>query len=799
MWRDDLRYSLRMLRNSPLFTLAVVLTVALAIGAATAVFTVFNAVLVRPLPFAEPARLVWVAEKNDKLNLPTFTTSALNYQSWLAQTPRAVAPLGAIGYTSFNLAGDGEPEQFGGGTLTASVFGVLGIAPVAGRSFSADEEHTGAAHVAMISEALWRRRFAADPALVGRTLNFNGTPHTIVGIAPAALTVVSPGDVWTPLVIDPATEKRLSHTLTVIGRLQNGITQAQAQAQMDAVAAHVGQEFPEVRDWGIALVTFPNWIIPDQIRTVLAVLLAAVGCVLLIAAANIANLLLARAVAREQEVAIRAALGASRARVLRQLLCESVLLSSAGGVLGALAAFVVVRWAAQALPPNLLPVADLSVDANVWLFALLLSLATGVLFGLMPGLQIANTRTSSVLRAGARSAIGSSRRWLRQGLAIAELALATALLVVAGLLLQSVQKLQHVDLGFDPEHVLTFQIARPVAKNPADGGEAYVFYPELISALAAVPGVSGAAVSSGIPFGAGNYSATAMHPAGPSLLAADQALTVDWRSVSGDFFRVMKIPLLRGRTFGDGDDAHAPMVTIVSASLAQKFWGTDDVVGKTIIRVDGKQMTVVGVVGDVRNNALNVIAPSMYYASTSRLWGLMDVVVRTQGVPDAVLADVRSKIRALDPALPISNVRSMNDWVANSGAQPRLNATLLSAFSALALLIAALGIYGVLAHSVGQRRGEIGLRMALGAPAANVMRLFVGEGMRISVVGILLGVAAALAAGPVMQSLVFGISAYDPFTVATVALLLTTVALSACAIPARRAAAVDPVVALRGE
>jgi predicted permease len=479
---------------------------------------------------------------------------------------------------------------------------------------------------------------------------------------------------------------------------------------------------------------------------------------------------------------------------------ESVLLAAGGGLLGIAAAFVVVRWAAAALPPNLLPVQDIAMDGSVLGFALALSLATGLLFGLVPAWQIAGSPVAGVLRTGGRGGVGSAggrRRWLRSGLAVAEIALAAALLVVAGLLVESARRLGAVELGFDASHVLTFQLSQPAAGTPGDA-RPFGFYRELLPELAAIPGVTGAALSSGVPMGAGNFTATPVKPVGASQMAPDDALTVDWRLASPDYFHVMGIPLLRGRSFTDADDANAAPAMIVSRSMAERFWGSDDVVGRSVLRLgDGKLFTVIGVVGDVRMNALNLIAPSMYYSSASRLWPLMDVVVRTSGEPESVIAAVRARIRALDPALPLSNVRPMAFWIAASGAQPRLDAGLLTSFAVLALVIAALGIYGVLAHAVAQRSGEIGVRMALGALQSRVVREFVREGMTMAGIGIALGLAAALAAGRLLNDLVFGISAHDAPTMGAVAALLVAVTAVACFVPARRAARVDPAISLR--
>lgn len=797
MLTDDIRHSLRTLRGTPLASAAIVLTIALAVGAVTAVFSVFSALILRPLPYREPDRLVWVAERNDKLNLPTFTTSALNFRSW-QELSAPLEALAAIGSTSYNLGGDGDSEQLIGGTLSSGVLRTLGVAVVAGREFTREEEQVGAAHVALISDALWRRRFGAAADIIGRSITLNGEPHAVVGVAPAALTIISPGDIWTPLVIDPAKERRLSHSLTAIGRLPAASSLSASQSALDAIAARVGQQYPETRDWGIRLMPFPQWIVPDALRRAIGVLLAAVGCVLLIAAANIANLMLARALAREGEIALRSALGASRARIVRQTVVESVLLALAGGGLGVLLAFLALRWAVVTMPANLLPIADIGIDRAVLAFSALLSLATGLLFGAVPALQVARAAPASNLRAGGRGTTGAAGSRVRKALLAFELALASALLVVAGLLIRSLNQLDAVDPGFRPDHLLTFELSVP-ARDPQDA-RPYTFFRDLVPALAGMPGIQAAAISSGVPFGAGNSSATPVKPNGATPMAPDEALTVDWRSVSPDFFRTLGIPLLRGRTFTDADDRQAPPVLIVSASMAERFWGTTDVVGRSVHRLnDDKDLTVIGVVGDIRLNALNLQTPTMYYSSAARLFPLMDVVVRTAGEPSAVLADVRARVRALDPNLPIAMERTMDEWIAASSAQPRLNAGMLSIFAALALVIAGVGVYGVLAHAVGQRRREIGVRMALGAGRARVLGQVVGEGLCIAVIGTAIGELAAFASGSVLEGLVFGVTTSDPTTYLVVAPMLALVAACACVVPARRAAHVDPITALRGE
>jgi len=790
---NDLRYALRTMRRTPMFSAAIILTVALAIGANTAIFSVVNAVILRPLPFEQPERLVQVGERNDVLRLPNFSSSVLNYLAWKEQT--RTLDLAAIGFSSFALSGSGEPEQFTGNRISPSLMRVLGLSPVAGRDFTDDEEKPNAPRVAMIGEGLWKRRFGGELSLLGRNITLNGLDYTVVGIAPPALKLISGGDIWVPLAIDPAKEIRLNHVSFTAGRLRAGVTLQQAQSEMTTIASRIAAQYPEMNDWTVQLTSFYNTFVSTQLQTALLVLLSAVLCVLLIACANIANLLLARATARQKEIAIRTAMGASRARLVRQLLVESLTLSAIGGALGITAAFVAVPAIGRSLPANLLPVPDINVDWVVMVFAIGTTVATGMLFGLMPSWRAAAADLNAMLKLAGRSSGGAIRPRLRNALAAAELALATVLLIGAGLMIGTLTQLQRVKLGFEPAGVLTFQLATPTVRYPLQT-KAPQFYQTLIESLQSLPGVRAAAVSSGIPFGAGNYTQTPMATIGASPLPPDTLVPIDWRIVSPGYFRALGIPLLRGREFSDADNATP--VTIVSQATAKKFWGDDDPIGRNLHRSgDSKGVTVIGVVGDVHTTALNQESPALYYAAARTAWPLMDVVVRTDGDPQALLPSVRQKVRELDPLLPLSNVRTLDEWVTNTAAQPRLNAQLLGVFAAVALSIAAIGIYGVLAYSVTQRTREIGLRMALGAPRAGILRLVVGEGMAVSLAGIVAGLAAAYLLSGALESLVFGVHVHDPLTFGAVAAMLSAVAFAACVVPARRASRVDPMVALR--
>jgi len=793
---NDLRYAARLLRKSPLFTAAIVLTIAIGIGATTAIFSVVNTVLLRPLPFGDPDRLMQVSEKNDTLRLPTFAASVLNYLSWKERS-QSFEQLGAAGFANFNLSGRGDPEQLSGSTMSPSLVSLLGVKPVVGRSFNDGEDKPGAAPVAMISEALWRRRFGADPAVVGGPVTLNNVAYTLVGIAPASLTLLTAGDVWVPLTINPPREIRLNHVIVVFGRLKQGVSQEQAQTEMDAVARQMGVDYPEVKEWGVQLVSMRDAFVSSQLRTALLVLLSAVGFVLLIACANVANLLLARATTRRKEIAVRTAMGAGRARLIGQLLIESLGFSVLGGIAGLAIAVGMVRVINRTLPPNVLPIPDISLDATVLLFAVAMTLTTGVLFGIAPAWQTAKADLNEVLKEATRGSTGA-RPLLRNSLAAAELALATMLLIGAGLLVQSLLQLQRVRLGFEPANVLTFQVSPPPTKY--DGAKTGLFYRQLLDSLRALPGVRAAATSSGIPFGAGSYNTSPMETVGKSVLPPHTAVPIDWRLVSPGYFQAMNIPLVRGREFTDGDGPGAPLVTIVSRATARTYWGDDDPIGRVIRRVgDTREWTVVGVVGDIRSTALTRESPAMYYPSVNRALPAMDIVVRTDQAPTSVLPAVRQRVRELDPELPLANIRTLEEWVSGSAAQPRLNAVLLAIFAAVALVIAAIGIYGVLAYSVSQRTREIGLRMALGAQRHGVIRLIVREGMMLGIVGIGVGLAGALALSRALTALVYGISLRDPVTYIVVAGTLGFVALAACSIPAIRASRVDPMVALRSE
>jgi len=798
MLSTHLRFTFRTLRKSPAYALTTILTIGLGVGASTAIFSVVNAVMLRALPFASPERLVWVAEKNDKLRLPWFAASVLNYLSW-REGQVSFDQLGAIRQSSYNLTGKGEPEQFTGNEISPSLFRVLGVRPVLGRDFQEDEDQPASQPVAIIGEGLWKRRFGGEPSVIGRNVTLNGAAYTVVGVAPSAPEILSQGDIWTPLVLDRSKERRLNHLIVVVGRLKRGVSIPQAQAEMDIVARRVGEQFPEVRDWGIHLQAIYDYVVAKELRIALLVILGAAILVLITAAANVANLLLSRAVARQKEVAVRIAIGASRTNLLCQLLMESTVLAFAGGAVGVAMGTLAVRSMNASLPPNLLPV-SVTIDGFVLLFAFAVTVSSGILFGLAPAWQAWRTDLHSLLKEAGRSGADVPRSLVRQALIGGELALATLLLIAAGLLLQSLLRLGNARLGFRAEGLLTFEITPQPARYDTVTKRT-ALYRDLVERLESLPGVSGAAMTTCVPFGNGLQSRTPATPVGRSLLEPSQSIPIDWRSVSPGYFRTMEIPLLRGRQFTDGDTATGPNVMIVSQGLAERVWGSEDPLGRAMRIVgSGKVYTVIGVVGDARNSALNAEPyPTMYYSTNAVTWPTMDVVVRIAQDPYGGLQGARQRLRELDPDLSMFSVRSMNDWLSRSIAQPRLNAVLVTAFGCLALLMAAIGVYGVLSYLVNQRTREIGLRMALGAQRQRVIGLVIKEGMILALTGIAAGVLSALLVSQVLSSLLYGVAARDASTFAATAITLTLVALAACIAPAVRASRVDPILALRCE
>ena len=790
----DLRYAARTLRRSPMYTLVAIATLALGIGANTAIFSVVHAVALQTFPYRDAGRLVRLWEKNDKLNIPRFAASIPNYYSWLERA-HSFEDLGAWRSNSATLTTGGEPQRVSRLETTANVLSLLGVSPVAGRAFTPEEDRFGGPRVTILAESLWRSRFGARPDTLGRPIVLDGVPHTVVGIV-RDRDFLLPVHFLTPLAANLAEENRSNHMITVIGRLRGGVTLEQAQKEMDAIALQLGREYPkDDADWGVTMATVYDWIVPETTRTGLYVLLASVTLVLLIACTNIANLTLARAALRRREQAVRLALGASRARVVREVLTESVLLSFAGGAIGLALAYWAVPVFRSQLASVLPRTGEIQLNTSVLLFALGVTVSTGLTFGALPALFNSNRDVVGALKESTRSG-GRHQGMARRLLVVGQLALATVLLAGAALLVQSFVRLQKVELGFRAGSITTAMIGLPASRYP-NHAAGWQFYSRAIDELSGTAGVEAVGLTSGAPLSGGN-TGQPMHAEGPNALGT-KTLQADWRMVSPGYFAALGVPLLRGRTFTGEDRPGGPPVVILSADMARRFWADQDPVGRTIRNGGNSAYRVVGVVGDVRNlNQALDPRPTMYFSTTQFLWPAMTLVVRTKtDVPVAPL--IRRTVSAADPQLAVFNVRTMDAMIENGTAQPRLTAWLVGLFAALALLLAAIGVYGVLAYLVTQRTREIGLRIALGARPASVLRLVVGYSLRLSVIGIAIGAAAALLLAPSIESQLYGIRPRDSMTLAVVAVSLLAIALLAGYLPARRATRVDPLVALRVE
>jgi putative ABC transport system permease protein len=791
LW-NDLRYALRMIRKAPLFTAVAILTLALGVGANTAIFSVVNGVLLRDLPFREPGRLVRLWERNAGRNIQFFSASVLNFVSWREEAK--TLELAAFQGRNATLTPDGAPERVAAGAMSPNLPDLLGIQPLAGRVFRAEEEGPGHP-VVLLTEALWKRRFGGEPGIVGQSIRVNDAQATVVGILPSRFVFAPAAELWTPLVINPAQEDRSNHVISVVGRLRPGRSIEQASAEMAEISQRLAQTYPkDNQGWDVRMAPFFDWIIPEQVQSSLQTLLVAVGLVALIACANVAGLLLARVAARRQEIAIRVALGAGAGRLIRQMLTESLLLGLLGGGAGLLAA----AWALPGLRTlagqNMPRAAEISLDGRVLLFALAVTALTTVFCGLLPAWQAIRSSRRAALSPGTRTSAGREHLWMRQALAGAQFAIATVLLTGALLLARSFYNLQGARLGFQPANVLTASVAYP------PGPQGLEFYRRLEESLRNTPGVRSAAVASNVPFGRGAYTGFAVNAAVPRLTPAGQLIQVDWRIVSPGYFQTLGIPLLRGRVFSEQDVRDRKIVVILSQAAAKRLWGDEDPVGQQVRHESGRLFEVVGVVDDVRQNQLRGGLDSiLYFAATQQLWPSMVIAVRTEGDPLAITPALRAKVRALDASRPIFNVGTLEQGIERSAAGPKLNATLLGLFAAVALALAAVGVYGVIASSVSSRTSEIGVRMALGARGADVLRMILRQGLRLGLAGTALGLLAAFATERLLTTLLVGVDPRDPLTFAGVPLILLAVVLLASYVPARRATQVDPSAALRCE
>jgi putative ABC transport system permease protein len=816
LWQD-LRYGARMLIKQPGFALIVIVTLSLGIGANTSIFSVVNAVLLRPLPYDSAERLVSVYDSFP--DFPRDGLSELEYIS-LRNESKSFAQLGVSNGAAFTLTGAGEPERVQGGVASANYFDLLGARMAAGRGFLPEEESAGRSNVVILSHDFWQRRFGGDPNAVGQSLTLNGSEFTIIGVLPAGfkspleLQFNSRVEIWRGYGFNLSNPNRGSHGLNAVGRLRDGVTLQQVEAETKTIIGRVVREnakfYPEEGKFGVHLAPLHKQIVGDA-QTGLLVLLAAVGAVLLIACANVANLLLARSEVRASEIAVRTALGATRGRVVRQLLSESMLLSVIGGGAGILLA----RWGLAAIialsPGNIPRLEEVGLDRRVLLFTTIVSLVTGILFGLAPALQATRSDLHAMLKEGGRAGGAQLRRgWLRKGLVVTETAMALLLLVGAGLLLRSLWHLQSVQTGFNPDRLLTLRLSPPASSYQNDQ-QAMGLYDRVTASLSALPGAQSVAVASSVPLG-GN-SDTVMQIEGRPFDADVAKLNTDFRRISPAYFGAIGQRLVSGRPFTDADHEGALKVAIINETLARRQWPNEDPLGKRLRLLDAppdqattQYMTVVGVAADAKNRGLSVGPRQEVYVPLRQqsvsLVGLrpsisLALIISTTGDPAQLINTVRQKVWAIDRNIPITQVRTIEQIIEGAFVQPRFNALLLAIFAFIALCLGAVGIYGVISYTVARRTHEIGIRLALGAQQRDVLRMIISQGMKLSLTGVAIGLLAALALTRWMETLLFGVRPTDPLTFAAIALALIVVALLACWIPARRAMKVDPLVALR--
>jgi putative ABC transport system permease protein len=808
---QDIRYGIRMLLKSPGVSIVATIALALGIGANTAIFSVVNGVLLRPLPFADSDQLMNVWETDSIRGYTRGSASYPNFVDWRDQN-HVFERMASYHSHDFIFTGHGESTRLQAAVVNADLFPLLGVAPVIGRAFLPDEDKPGErGRVVVLSQSLFQRSFNSDPNIVNQSIVLDGKNFTIVGVMPAAFQFPvqnDPVELWTTVAIDreavdPATDERGAHYMLVIGRLKSGVTTEQAQAEMTTIASRLEQQYPDKNLHKSIRIEPTLEALVGDIRPALLVLLGAVGCVLLIACANVANLLLARAMTRHKEMAIRSALGASRMRVIRQLLTESVLLALAGGALGLLLA---VWWSdlLVALGKENIPRAlQVGLDWRVLAFTFFVSIFTGVVFGLVPALHSSKTELTESLKEGGRgSGEGARRNRTRGVLVVSELAVAVVLLVGAGLLIQSLWRLQRVSPGFESENLLTFVVGIPEVKYPT--AKQAKFYQDLVGRIGRLPGVRSASSTIPLPL-SGNAFSLSFETEGRPMAKGDQP-SADFFAIEENYFKTLGASILKGRDFTERDTKQSPPVIIVNQAFARKFFPNEDPVGNRIrpgISTDTDEPSmreIVGVVSDVRNRNLSSELRAGYFVPMEQIpFNEMTVIARTTGDPHSLITAVQKEVHAMDPDVPVFDIKTMDEYISATVAAPRFNTTLLVIFAVVALVLTIVGLYGVMSYAVVQRTNEIGIRMALGAQTRDVLRLIVGQGFKLVLLGLAIGLAGAFALMRVIASLLFGVTAKDPATFAAVAVLLTLVALLACYVPARRATRLDPLRALHYE
>jgi putative ABC transport system permease protein len=802
---QDLRYGLRMLTKNPGFTLVAVLAIALGIGANTTIFSCVNALLLRPFSFDNQERLIMVWERVPDAGVRRGSVAPGNFMDWRDQS-RSFDEIAAIQRRAFNLTEGDQPERVPGARVSPRFFALLNVKAARGRVFSDEEGQTGREQVALVKQSLWERRYASDPNLVGRQIMIDGKAHTVVGILPKEFNFpVNGSELWTPLAFDAKEQvARGNHYLEVIGRLKQGVTMAQAQAEVESISQRTEQQFPETNTGRAGFVEGFNESHTRGSRVYLNVLMGAVLFVLLIACANVANLLLVRSTSRQKEIAVRMALGGTRWRLIRQLLTESIVLALIGGGLGLLFSVWGIEFIKGGIPPGFtqhIPGWDkMQLDSSVLLFTLMVTLLTGAVFGLAPAFQATRLNLNESLKeSGKGASSGSSRNRLRSLLVVSEVALSLVLLVGAGLMIRSFVELMRSDLGVNPSNVLTMELSIPRLKYPEEQ-QRVNFYQELVGRIQNLPGVTEAAAVNLVPMGRSNTSSNFRIDGQPPPLKGKEP-HADYRVVTPRYFEAIGTPIRQGRVFTEQDKKGSPQVVIINEQLARRYFPAGDALGRRlIISEEEGPLEIVGVAADVKDEDLDEEAEmTSYRPFAQEPWWSMALVVRTASDPVQFTQAIRNEVRSLDAEQPVYNIKTMEQIVDESISAKRLAMLMLGFFAFGALLLAAIGIYAVMSYAVTSRSHEIGIRMALGAQPRDILRLIIQQGLVLTLIGVGLGLLGAFALTRAMTEILYGVNATDPLTFGGISLLLSIVAFAACYIPARRATRVDPMIALRYE